>query len=304
MWNIEKCVAFELGPWSRRLRALSVHVVMALLLAACTPPVSQYKIEEQALSCEEANRLTYDTIAAMGFTVTRFDPAAMAKAGVLKATRDRGRLGVQNVTVAIDCKPGAVSIDPREDGKLLDQTDIKRGFYITFLTVRSSKTKSEELDRHLIAGTAPESIQRKDVRVLIEPVRGAASKLDFGIEMGPAGVLPVRVRITNMTDRRYHLDPSEIRLTRSDRQRVEALTPEDAAARITAGHAEGGEPLTALSSGDLAARLREKLFVTKELRPHTDASGFLYFPLAEYKRARVVLVEDESEESEGFMVEF
>jgi hypothetical protein len=40
------------------------------------------------------------------------------------------------------------------------------------------------------------------------------------------------------------------------------------------------------------------------VRPGDKASGYLFFPLAEYHRARVVVVEEESGESEGFLVEF
>ena len=61
---------------------------------------------------------------------------------------------------------------------------------------------------------------------------GQASKLDFAFDLAAAGVLPVRIEITNLTPRTYTLDVAEIRLTRADRERVAALTPAEAGERI------------------------------------------------------------------------
>lgn len=279
--------------------------VAAAFLTGCSPPIKHYEIREPGLSCAEANRLAHDTLVGMGFAIRRFDPAAPGGSGRLQGTREVAGGGTQSVTVDIDCKPSGVEIDASEDGKVLGQIEFKRGFYISFGSIRSTARAQAEMDKKMVAGTAPPSLQRGDVRVLVTPVRGQSAKLDFALDMAAGGILPVRIAISNLTERSYRLDPDDIRLTRADRQRATALSPEEAAGRVVAARkGETGEPVTTLSREQVAERLRAKLLKARTVVSRSEVVGFLYFPLADYTRARVLLTEAESGETEGFMVEF
>src|SRR5258707_8595259 len=92
-------------------------LIALLWLAACTPPIRQYDLRDQPLTCQDANRLSYRTIEAMRFKVGEFEPAAPGRRGLIKASRtasgESGR--IQNVTVTIDCTPTAATIDTSED---------------------------------------------------------------------------------------------------------------------------------------------------------------------------------------------
>ncbi len=95
--------------------ALRCTLLLGLLagLAACSPPIRQFDIRDQPLTCDDANRLTYRTLEAMRFKVTAFEPAAPGQRGTIKATRaasgaeDRS----QDATVTVVCAASGVTID-------------------------------------------------------------------------------------------------------------------------------------------------------------------------------------------------
>jgi hypothetical protein len=281
--------------------------MLLALTAACTTPLQQYEIKSQALSCDEANRVTYDTLKSMGFRITGFEPAKLGKPGFVKGVKQLSASPPrrQDGVVTIECTPGGVNLDAREEGKILGQVDMKRAFMIAYKSVLQMREAEQQMEAQVAAGTAPAAYQRKGLRVLLEPVPGHAAKLDFQFDMAAAGILPIRVTINNPTDRRYLLDVNEIRLTAADHQRVIALSPGIAAERITqARSADTGEPLTTMSPVMVADVLSGKLFRATRIDPHSDVNGYLFFPVGEYERARVVLTEEESGETEGFVVEF
>lgn len=294
---------------SRLLPVLGPDLLLIFLLfPACTPPIKQYELKHQRLSCEEANRAAYRSLRAMGFAITAFERAGAGRRGVLKGSRDISGAGErrQEVTVAIDCTATGVSVDAHRDSGWLDQIEFKRGFYHSFTNVVSMTAARAEMDARIAAGTAPASQQRRDLQVLVEPVYGLEAKLHFDFDAAAGGVLPVRISIRNLTAHSYSLQPAEIRLTRADRERVEALSPEEAAARIARAPTQPGAQAWAapLSVEAIAASLRTALLTATEVKPQAQTSGYLYFPLADYTRARVVLTERESGEAEGFLVEF
>lgn len=274
---------------------------------ACTTPLQQFELRNQSLSCEEANEVSFKTLRAMGFTITAFDPAKPGHAGVLKGHRQRPGPPPyqQRVTVDVECTPTGTSIDAHEDHAFLNQVEFKRGFYHSFTNIVSMTAAEQAMEKRIDAGTAPPSQQRHDLQILVEPLPGHESKLYFDIDLGAGGILPIRLTVNNHTANGYHLDPRAIRLTRKDRKRVNSLTPSQAAARIVEAHrSETGEPVTTLSLDAVTERLRREEFMGNAVAPGERLTGYLYFPLAEYRRARVVVEEDRTGEAEGFMVEF
>jgi hypothetical protein len=269
-----------------------------LLLNGCTLQGTQWEIRDRPMTCDEANRVSYRTIEAMRFRVTGFEPAAPGTQGTIKATRPvTGSPGqTQEMTASIDCTAGGVSIDVHEDGVLVQQMELKRAFYQAFVNVQAMRASEAELSQQVRAGTAPESQQRRDLQVLVQPLRGQAAKLDFAFDFAAAGVLPVRVDITNLTKRTYELDVTQVRLMQADRTRVEALTPADAAARIA--------KQTAVSAASIADALAARQIESGKLVPGAQRVGYLYFPLADYRSGRIVLTDEETGEDDGVRVEF
>jgi hypothetical protein len=241
----------------------------------------------------------------MRFTVGTFTPAAPGQTGVMKASRarTRGSDEQQRITVKIDCRPAGVSFGASEDGAWLGQTEFQRAFHHAFLGVQSTRAAQAELDAQIVAGTAPASQQRRDLRVVVQPLRGQASKLDFPFDLDAAGVLPVRVDVTNLTPRTYTLATAEIRLTSAQRERVAALSPAEAAQRVAAAK-DGTASATTLSAASIAELLAHSGFTASEIPPGARREGYLYFPKAQYVSARIVFTDRESGEAEGVRVEF
>ncbi|MGH7788994.1 MAG: hypothetical protein ACRERC_19135, partial [Candidatus Binatia bacterium] len=286
----------------RRRGTGALHVLLTLGMLGCASAVRQYDLIDRPMTCDDANRTAYRTLQAMRFTVGEFQPAEPGRPGVMRGQRTT-KEDHRSVTVRITCTATGATVDATEDGAWLEQMEIKRSFHHAFTNIVSMRAAQEELDAKVVAGTAPASQQRRDVKVLVEPLRGQAGRIDFPFDIAAAGILPVRIDITNLTPQTYTLVPTELQLTTPARERVAALTPAAAAAQIAAARVDG-KPLTVLSPTAIAGVLDGKQFSATSIAPGAQQRGFLYFPLAEYVSARLVLTDSESGEDEGVRVEF
>jgi hypothetical protein len=136
----------------------------------------------------------------------------------------------------------------------------------------------------------------------MEVLRGFASILDFEADLGAGGLLPVKVVIVNGTRRAYELEPSAIVLRPvGERTQVQPLTAAAAHERLTRAAASGAE------LGDVAAAgrlLRENALAGGRLAPGSTRSGFVYYPLGDYERGRLLMTDVATGEAEGFAVDF
>jgi hypothetical protein len=286
-------------------RAIEIYCLLYVLSAAlsCTPPIRQYALREQRLTCARANDYAYRTLRGMGFTISAFEPAAVGRPGSIHGTREER--GVQNVTVTITCRSdGTADIDASEDGRLLGQIDFKRGFYLAFTGV-AAQTAVIEAAAQEEAQRPLEQKREKGLRVLLQPVPGQGSKLDFALDLASDGILPVRVTINNASARSYNLDPDDVALIQGDGTRVHPLPIEEVVARVVAAErAKAGGTAAPTDDAALVRRLRERLLQARSVGANGQVNGYLYFPMGTYSKGRVTLEDRESEEAEGFVVEF
>jgi hypothetical protein len=288
------------------VRVTGICGLVYLLSAAlsCTPPVRQYALKDQNLTCERANDYSYRTLRAMGFTISAFEPAAVGRPGTIHGSR--AELGVQNVTVTITCRAaGTADINASEDGRLLGRVEFKRGFYMAFTgvaeqTAASEAAALEEAQRPL------EQKKEKGLHVLLQPVLGQGAKLDFALDLTAGGILPVRVTINNASARSYSLDPNDVVLIQRDGTRVPPLPIDEVVKRVAAAERAKADSAAATPTDNAAItqRLRDRLLQTRAVSVNQQLSGYLYFPLETYTKGRVSLEDQESEEAEGFVVEF
>ena len=277
----------------------SVVCCLSSLSSSCTPPIRQFDLNNQALTCEQANDYSLRTLQAMGFTVTAFEPAAIGRAGTARGTRDER--GVQNVTVEVTCRGNNVDVDASEDGKLLGRLEFKRAFYLSFTSIVQQAQITDAAAREAALHPQPDR-KGPGLRVLVEPVPGPAAKLDFDVDLAAAGVLPVRVTIANGTSRTYRFDATDIVLMQKDGTRVRPLSVEDAAQRVaTAPHpADAAAP----DAAAVTQRLRQRALSGDSVAANQTIKGYVFFPLGTYVKGRVSLEDQATEESEGFVVEF
>jgi hypothetical protein len=275
-----------------------------LLLVACIPPVRQFDLTHQVLTCEQTNRYAYRTLASMGFTVTSFDPAVVGRTGRLRGTReDRGR--TQNVTVTISCTGSDADITASEDGRWLGLLEFKRGFYLAF-TATAAQAEARAAAAREEAQRPLEQKHAKGLQVLLEPVPGLGAKLDFGLDLAAAGLLPVRVTVQNVTARRYKLDPADIVLLQTDGRRVPPVSlavAVQAVADAERRRSAAGMPAAA-DSAEIAGRLRARLLAGQSVPANQTVKGYLLYPAGTYTKGRIALEDEENEETEGFLVEF
>jgi len=253
------------------------------------------------MTCDEANRFSYDTLKAMGYKITAFAPAAAGGQGVVKGSIDEAKR-TSSATVEVTCAGAGPTIDATEDGKLLGQLEFRRAFYLNFTGV---VTQRRVLDKAAKEQAALPLAQRKQqgLEVLITPAAGLDARMELHADLTPAGVLPVRIVINNRTELRYQLDPDDIVMVRADGERVTPLSVDAVMDRVRRAATPTKDEAT-LDPSLLSQQLQSMLFTTTELSPDASAKGFLFYPLDSYTRARARITESQSEETEGFVVEF
>lgn len=279
----------------------AIEIVLAALLAAltaCGPPMRQFDLMNQALTCEQANDATLRALESMYFKISEFEPAAAGRPGKVRGKR-KATVGFQNVRVNITCRNGGADVDASEEGDFFGVSDFKQTFYLHFTAAIAE----------VAAGGAPGRDRgprsTTGLQVLIEPVDGLNAKIDFDLDPTAAGVLPVRITINNVTARRYTFDPNEVVLLRTDGARVSPLSVAEAAQRIAAAEAKhrtaaGG---AVVDSPEAARRLEQKVLSSHAVAGKQTLKGYLFYPVGQYTKGRLSLEDVESEESEGFVVD-
>jgi hypothetical protein len=137
----------------------------------------------------------------------------------------------------------------------------------------------------------------------------------------------VKVTVENGTKRSYEFDPRDIQLRRrGSRRRVPPLSASQAVRRLVetnrrileqaaaemAMEGDGSappvvDPMAPSELGDVAAAsrvLKARKLMGGLLRPSGRFSGFLYYQVDDYDRARITMIDVATGETEGFIVEF
>jgi hypothetical protein len=343
----------DLDEMRTRCMRTAVTAVLAVAVSACGAPVKKgYEIHTADLSCEEANRLVYDSLVDMQLRVTTFRPAKPGRPGLLRVKPEPGssRPGGE---VRISCEDGEVHVVSSQSGLSLQSQQFERGVFLGVTgradleveregrrttgrvkkrdrtpPVQTDSAGSSQTSSAAPAGAgraqpAP-TAQPKDVGIVVrlKPLRGFATVLDFEADLSAAGILPVKVSISNATKRAYEFDPRDIVLRkRGSRDRAQAMTASEAVKALEKKNREvlgGGaaqasdetgpfDPRAPSSLGDV--RAAADVIVNRSLRgsrlqPGAKSTGFVYFPLADYDRARIIMIDVATGETEGFLVEF
>lgn len=184
-------------------------------------------------------------------------------------------------------------------------------------TTPAAATEAASPNRGGLVRERREVKQEAGVSVKLVPVRGFATVLDFEADLSAAGVLPIKVTIFNNTRRTYEFDPADIILRKAgSRSRSKPLTPGETVSRLreanrvqltTEQGAPPADPLSPSQLGDIGAAIRivdGNRLGTARLRAGGSTSGYLYYALDNYDRARVTMIDVATGETEGFIVEF
>jgi hypothetical protein len=339
------------GPASVRCKTLSVCLAIALL-ASCTPVKKGYEIHTGDLTCDEANRLVYDSLVDMKLRVTTFRPAKPGQPGIVRTEPGPGSSS-SGGDVSIRCESDGVHVVSSQSGLSLQDQQFERGVFLGVTgraglqverdgrrsTGRVVKKSAAAPPAQPTAGTkgsssssaaapvptaAPPPPEPKEVGIVVrlEPLQGFATLLDFEADLSAAGILPVKVSITNGTKRAYEFDPRDIVLRKAgSRDRAKGLTASQAISLLESKNREvlgqgqaqdtgdtgPADPRAPSSLGDVRAAadiMSDRALRGSRLAPGAESSGFIYFPAANYDRARITMIDAATGETEGFLVEF
>ena len=283
---------------------LAVGCVLVVMLVACTSMQSQYDVRRSNLSCDQANRYAFQSMKSLGYTVTDFEPAALGRDGVLRGSKTEeaaGRSSRHDGVVRIACDASEVRLEAAEEQFLSQDLTFTRGFYLAFIGIADHSTAGAAYAEEQSGGVTGGGVKFK-----IQPQIALETKLDFGEDLAAGGVLAVKVTVQNGSVQTYTLDPTAIELRpRGDTGKVLQVELGEAAKAIArAVAADLGEGAAGPSPASIESLLRERALKGRTLKPGDQAEGFVYFPTGAYARARATLVDVESGESEGFLVEF
>jgi hypothetical protein len=244
---------------------------LALLGAGC---VARYvRVAEKGLTCMEAHHVAIDAVRRMGYTITEATKATPGSPGTIIASRAVGTTA-QGLLVRVFCTSQGAEVQATTDQGGLVQLSFSTDFQRNFQAAAATKVP-------------PRRATESGVDVLVTPERGAAGNVD--VDVSHLGVLPVSVRITNHTTRAYGFRAAGVVLQTIDGERVAPLAVTEIAKQLDA---------------DAAAALRQKVVADGTIAPNETLTGVLLFSYKAYVRARVELIDRESNESEGFSIEF
>jgi len=220
--------------------------------------------------CEQGNRISRLAIERHGYQVKEFTPAAIGKAGIVKGEKK----GEPLLVITLFCsRNNGVVMETSMDSAVLQNkdfflaiSDFERGFFAMYKGERSLIIPDQ--------ASAPADIQ---VQVTMKLLSSVESKIIFGTDV--TTVLPVQIEITNPTKRSYQVEADQVVLLTASGQRVKPLS-------------ENGKTFPTPA------------FTSKIIAPKSGTKGYLYFPPGIYKGARGALVEEQSQEREGFEVQF
>lgn len=283
-----------------RLRAFLVGA----LVAGCTPVSQSFNVHSAELSCDEANRHVYAAVGDMGMKVTSFTQAQAGRPGYLAAVGSDRR-----GEVTITCTDAGVVVDPRQTS--FGDKVFERGIFLSVsgrsgmrmdgARLGGEKPVGELAEASTTEAPAPTGI----VLVKIEPQRGFEAVLDFDADLAAAGVLPVKITLSNGSRRAYSFSVSNVTLRlRSSGETANRLTAAEATAKIEAKAGSGGAQTSVGNVASATKIMAQRELGGGKLAPGASMVGFLYYPVADYDRAKVQMTDVQADELESFLVDF
>ncbi|MFN2425197.1 MAG: hypothetical protein ABR587_01975 [Candidatus Binatia bacterium] len=286
---------------SRRLRAF----LLGALVAGCTPVSSSYVVHSAELGCEEGNRYAYAAVTDMNMRVTSFTPARRGQPGFLKAV-GKDRRG----EVRITCDDAGVHIDPTQTS--MGDRVFERGVFLS-VTGRSGlhMDRGEITGRERPAGDLAQTVAdgvpvpSGSVLVEVQPQRGFETVLDFDADVASAGILPIKVTIRNGSKRAYSFSLDGVIVRKRDSSETAPRMTAAEAASMLATKAGSGGSQTGVGNVESARKIIiERELKAAKLPPGASVTGYVYYPVADYDRAKIQMMDVAAQEIESFLVEF
>ncbi len=237
------------------------------------------------MTCRGATAAARAALKRMGYGVDTVLPPSPGLIGEIRAVRHTGwytgEVGATyGVAVRLTCDDRGSVIEAATEEPLQKRLAFRRDF-------------PTEIERAVTTRVRQPRIESRQplamLRVSIKPLSGGDAVEQIGGAPEILGVTPVRVAITNRTDLHYRFKVRRLQLVTEEGNRVRPLAIEQVLSKLPP---------------EWRDHARSEQMIDGDIAPGARVSGHVFVPPAAYRRAKVVLIEAESEEAEGFSVEF
>jgi hypothetical protein len=284
---------------SRRARWPLPLIGLQVLLGACTltqpagpggkgavPLESIGSVSEAGMTCAQATGVARRALLKLGYTIDKVEPAKSGVVGKVVGLRNTGwtpRIveegDVYRTEIAVHCSDSGSTFEGSTSEGFSRRMSLRRDYpealaAVIQQPVRAPRVKQEP-DQGLI--------------ITVEAQRSREASAIFGSDLPSSGITPVQVKIDNRTERTYGFSRDRVKLVTQDGRNAPPLTAQDLSTKLGAS---------------LPTQLEGKLIAEGDLGPGANRTGFMYFPAAAYRRATIILLDLETDEPEGFNVEF
>ena len=252
---------------------MKAWLMVAFLLLGCPTP-KQFVVQRPGLTCDRATRVAYRTMIALGYTVTSVAPADQVHPGDIIGTKPSadGR-GVDTGRVVIRCGADGATIEPIEEA-LFPTFEFSRGFDYSF------KALVQQPEAEAPSGGG------QGLEVLVKMMTADQAILDLDGVPTVAGTIAVRVTVRNHTDRAVVVDPASIDLVPANGEAAGPLA---------------GTARSAALTGSAGERVQQELLKSGKIAPQETRTGYVIYPAAPYREARISIEDAETGETEGFV---
>lgn len=257
--------------------------------------VREAHASEPMLSCAQATEAAREAVFRLGYSLTDVQEprpgvpghvTGQLNTGWSPGTPEAGK--TQTVHVTITCSDSGADFTAATDAGFGGQLAFPDKFADALKVAVSDATASREQMPRI-----PEEAPRGLV-VAVSPQRSDAARAAFGIDLPAAGITPVKITITNHSDRAYAFDRRNVELLTVQGKREAPLSLAAAVTRLKqAGNFSDAETL-----------LQRQRIANTQVPPNGSLSGYLYFTAAAYQHARISLTDVQTDEPEGFSVDF
>jgi hypothetical protein len=257
----------------KRLLLQLLAVSLCGLLAGCLvqQPPRKRTLEVEALSCQDANQLSYRAVTTLGFSIVSFQAASPGQPGRILARKEGRPDGI----VTITCTEGGAIVEPEKTGLPIPSLNSRAERPNEFPQIFLQSFNILRMNQNYAVQKGPE----KGLTLTMTRLNSYESQIELGADLPASGVLPVKVVISNTTSRPYGFDAEKVYLLSAGGGRV-SPSPAPAAGQ---GKALRGE---------------------MTIQPGQIVTGYLFYPTGNYASARTTLIDKETDEGEGFSVEF
>ncbi len=255
-----------------RLRRLLMLTTLAMSVASCGARF--LKFEEKGITCTEAQSLAIKAVRKMGYTIGETMKPLPGTPGVIRASRTLGS-SRQGIFVQVFCTLLGAEVEAKTEEGGFTQLNFASDFRRAYESAVASKPPER--------AAAAEGL---DVTVTSE--RGSGSTA-LPVDLSNQGVFPTNVRISNNTSRTYNLRVEDIVLITTTGEKVKPLALD----KVTLG-----------IEAQAAATVRQQALANSRVPAHAVVSGFLFYPMLPYVRARATLTDAADDEPEGFSIDF